>query len=339
MKTAVAILNWNGVSFLRKFLPSVTSNSKNARVVVIDNHSTDQSRDFLKSEYPEVDLIPLNENHGFSEGYNRGIEQIEEEYIVLLNSDVEVTPGWLEPLEKAMDANPNMAACQPKILSEGQKEYFEYAGTAGGLIDLFGYPFCQGRVLNILEKDEGQYQSEKEIFWATGACMMVRKSHYKLAGGLDSDFFAHMEEIDLCWRFHHKGWNIKYIPSSKVFHVGGGTLQAGNPRKTYLNFRNNLLLLVKNLPGKQLYQTLFVRLILDGFAALLFLSKGSFGEVLSVLKAHFFLYGNFTKFRRKKAEDLSRLKSLPGVYHGLLPFEFYIKGRNKSSQIMINNPK
>ena len=339
MNTAVAILNWNGIAFLKKFLPGVVKNSAGARVVVIDNNSSDLSINYVSETFPEVQIIALSENFGFSEGYNQGIRQIEEELIVLLNSDVEVTEGWLLPLESAMMADSNLAACQPKILSYSDKTSFEYAGAAGGLIDMFGYPFCQGRVLNVLEKDSGQYDRETSIFWATGACMMVRKQFYLEAGGLDSDFFAHMEEIDLCWRFHHLKWKLKYIPGSKVYHVGGGTLEAGNLRKTYLNFRNNLLLLVKNLPSNQLFPTLLIRLVLDGFAGILFLSKGSLKEVGAVLNAHLFLYRNFGKFRKKKLENLSRLRHIPGVFHGLLPVEFYLKGKKISSEILPSNPK
>ena len=339
MKTAVAILNWNGKHFLEKFLPGVVENSPTAKVVVIDNNSTDGSKAFLESNFPSVELICLDKNYGFSDGYNLGIKEIKEEYIVLLNSDVEVTKGWIEPLEKELDENPDVAACQPKIKSFDQKEYFEYAGAAGGMIDMFGYPFCQGRILHHLEKDTNQYQEPREIFWATGACMMVRKSSYINSGGLDSDFFAHMEEIDLCWRFHHGGMRLKYIPESTVYHVGGGTLQAGNPRKAYLNFRNNLFLLTKNLPGNHLVSTLFLRLILDGLAALMFLLKGSPGEFLAVFKAHLAFYSGFRKFRKKKPKKILPLRSLPGVYHGLLPAAVYLKGIKKTSELGINNPK
>jgi len=300
LKTAVVILNWNGKSFLERFLPSVSKHSalKGVRVIVADNGSVDDSIPFLKQHYPDIDIISLDRNYGFAEGYNLAISKLEAEYFVLLNSDVEVTAGWLEPLIELMDRNPLAAACQPKIMSEDRRNLFEYAGAAGGFIDKYGYPFCQGRIFDSLETDYGQYDKSRDIFWASGACMMVRGPLYKLAGGLDKDFFAHMEEIDLCWRLKNRGYRIMYAPQSVVYHLGGGTLPQGNPHKTYLNFRNNLFLLYKNLPESQLWNILISRLILDGISGFRFLLQGSFGDVKAIFRAHMAFYREFSRYRQ-----------------------------------------
>jgi GT2 family glycosyltransferase len=300
LKLAVVILNWNGKTFLEKFLPGVIKhNPSYAKVFVADNGSTDQSLEFLAQTFPEVELIVLGKNYGYTGGYNRALRQIRAEYFILLNSDIEVSNGWIEPVVNAMDANREIAACQPRILSYYKPEYFEYAGAAGGFIDYLGYPFCRGRVFSHLEQDKGQYNDTTEIFWATGACMFVRAVDFYEAGELDDRFFAHMEEIDLCWRLKRNGKKVMYIPESKVYHVGGGTLPKNNPRKTYLNFRNNLLLLAKNLPASVFYPLLFKRVILDAIAAIQFLFKGHVRDSWAVYKAGFSVIKNLRKARNQ----------------------------------------
>ena len=284
-KVTVAILNYNGEEMLGRFLPSVLQNSPGARIVVADNASTDGSVAFMKEHFPGVELILLDRNYGFAEGYNRVIEHIGTEYVLLLNSDVEVTPGWLEPLMAALDADENVVACQPKVLDYKRKSHFEYAGAAGGFIDRYGYPFCRGRIFDTVEEDKGQYDTVADIFWATGAALLIRTAAYRDAGGLDGRFFAHMEEIDLCWRLRARGHRIVCVPASTVYHVGGATLSVGNPRKSYLNFRNNLLMLYKNLPSDELCRAMAVRCVLDYVAALKFALGGSWAHCRAVVEA------------------------------------------------------
>lgn len=267
MKTAIVILNWNGRHMLEKYLPTVIQYSPEADVIVADNASTDNSISWLQENHPSVRIIQLDKNYGFAGGYNKALEQVESEYYLLLNSDVEVTPGWLKPLLEKMEADKEIAACQPKLLSIYNKESFEYAGASGGHLDKYGYPFCRGRIFDTLEEDKGQYDNDEEIFWATGACLLIRSSAYWEAGGLDERFFAHNEEIDLCWRLHQKGGKVYCFPQSKVYHLGGGTLPKSNPRKTFLNFRNNLTMLWKNLPEEDLKKVMRTRLFLDYLAA------------------------------------------------------------------------
>lgn len=286
-KVSIVILNWNGEEMLRKFLPAVLvcSSGQNVEVCVADNGSTDASCRLIEEEFPSVRLIRLDQNYGFAEGYNRALDEIEAEYVVLLNSDVEVTSDWLKPLVAFMDTHPEVGACQPKLLSYKNREYFEYAGASGGFIDKLGYPFCRGRIFDTVEKDRGQYDTELPIFWATGAALMVRLSLYKEVGGLDGRFFAHMEEIDLCWRLRSRGHAIYCVPQSSVYHVGGATLKKENPRKTFLNFRNNLLMLYKNLPENELRSVMFQRMLLDRVAAFVFFLKGDFGAARAVSRA------------------------------------------------------
>lgn len=268
MKTAIVILNWNGAQMLRRFLPSVTSHSEEAEVIVADNASTDDSMQVLREEFPRVRTIVLDQNYGFAEGYNRALRQVEADVYVLLNSDVEVTPHWLTPILSYLETHPECAAVQPKLLAEHNREMFEYAGAAGGYIDRYGYPYCRGRVFGSVEPDHGQYDSTASLSWATGAALVIRSAAWHAVGGLDATFFAHQEEIDLCWRLRARGYDIVCCPASVVYHVGGGTLPQGSPRKTYLNFRNNLLLLYKNLPDPELRHVLRVRRWLDAVAAL-----------------------------------------------------------------------
>ena len=284
-RIAVVILNFNGAEMLRAFLPSVVDYSPEAEVIVADNCSTDASAQVMREEFPAVRYIQLEKNYGFADGYNRALAQVEAEYFLLLNSDVEVTQGWLAPMLEYMDSHPDVAACQPKLLSYKNKKEFEYAGACGGFIDKYGYPYCRGRIFDTVEEDKGQYDSVAELFWATGAALMIRAEDYRAAGGLDGTFFAHMEEIDLCWRLRSRGRGIVCIPQSCVYHVGGATLNKSNPRKTYLNFRNNLLMLYKNLPENELRHVMSVRALLDYVAAFKSLLSGDAAGCRAVLQA------------------------------------------------------
>lgn len=302
-QVTVVILNWNGKDFLEKFLPSVIKSTyPNTRILVVDNGSTDDSVAFTKKAFPEVDLLELPENYGFAEGNNKAIPYIDSPYFILLNSDVEVSPGWIEPLVAYMEAHPDMAACQPKIRAFHQKDHFEYAGAAGGFIDKFGYPFCRGRVFDTLEKDKGQYDEAREIFWATGAAMMLRKSVVDEIGLFEGALFAHMEEIDFCWRALNHGYRIGCEPKSVVYHVGGGTLPQGNPRKTFLNIRNGLILLFKNLPKGKVFSHLFARMILDGVFGIYTLLKGDTKTIGAILKAHGAFYRKLGFWRKRRRE-------------------------------------
>jgi GT2 family glycosyltransferase len=332
-KTAIVILSWNGIGYLQKFLGVAVKNSSSngTALFVADNGSTDGSAEWVEKNFSTVKIIRLDENHGFAGGYNLALQQIDAEYFILLNSDIEVTPGWTEPLITFMDNNPDAASCQPKILSWHNREYFEYAGAAGGFIDKYGYPFCRGRIFNINEKDCGQYDSGKEVFWSSGACMIVRAAAWKKCLGFDADFFAHMEEIDLCWRFHSAGLRVCYTPESVVYHVGGGVLPYDSPFKTYLNFRNNLFLLYKNLPQEALHTTLFIRKLLDGIAVFVFIITGKFANVKAVWKAHMDYYKSIDALKKKResVKNLITAVSSNLVLNKSIVFEFYIK-RNKT---------
>jgi GT2 family glycosyltransferase len=301
---------------LRQFLPSVVEHSVlpetlgEAVVYVADNGSTDDSLALLAKEFPMVSTIVFDENYGFADGYNKAFEQIDAEYAVLLNSDVEVTAGWLAPLVEFMDANPRVAACQPKLKAYHQRDEFEYAGAMGGYLDRYGYPYCRGRIFDTIEKDLGQYDADVPLLWATGACLVVRLPIYKEVGGLDGRFFAHMEEIDLCWRLRLRGHEVRSVASSVVYHVGGATLNAGHPRKTFLNFRNNLLMLYKNLPEGELRKVLFVRALLDYVAAAMFLLKGEWGNVKAVFRARKEYRKLKTEFRDSREENLRKSVSM-----------------------------
>ena len=310
-KISVVILNWNGVSMLQKFLPKVVeySQGEEVEVCVADNGSTDESVVWLQTYCPDVRLIVLGKNYGFADGYNMALQQVEAEYVILLNSDVEVTPHWLDPLMEYMDAHPEVAACQPKIRSERNKALFEYAGASGGYLDKYGYPFCRGRIFDVVEEDKGQYDTIQSIFWATGAALFIRLKDYQKAGGLDGRFFAHMEEIDLCWRLRSRGRQLVCIPQSTVYHVGAATLKKENPRKTFLNFRNNLLMLYKNLPEKELKRVMFVRQVLDGVAALVFLLKGEKEAARAVLQARKEFKRIRPDFETSRAENMEKAVS------------------------------
>ncbi len=336
-KVAVVILNWNGEDLLKEFLPSVVENSKypGVEVVVADNASTDRSLDILKLDFPSVKVIVLDQNYGFTGGYNRALKQVDAEYVVLLNSDVATAAGWIEPLIKELDENPKTAVCVPKIKSYRNKDYFEYAGAAGGYIDKYGFVFCKGRIFDDIEKDLGQYDQSADVFWGSGAAMMIRKELYFELGGLDEDFFAHMEEIDLCWRLKNRGWNIRYIANSEVFHLGGATLDYENPRKVFLNFRNNLFLLVKNLPHRKFVVKLLQRMLLDGVAGLKFIMSGELQNFISVLKAHFSFYSKFALMYRKRKENLKyvTVSSHKEMYPHSVVAQFFIHRKTNFSQL------
>lgn len=307
MKIAVVILNWNGVKLLEQFLPSVVQFSSEATVYVADNASTDASIVFVQKKYPTVKIVQNNSNQGFAGGYNDALQHIDAEIYALINSDIEVTENWLQPILKTFDSKPNTAIIQPKILDFKRKEYFEYAGAAGGFIDKYGYPFCRGRIFDTLEKDNGQYNDATEIFWASGACFFIRASVYKELNGFDQDFFAHQEEIDLCWRAINKGSSVEYNSESVVYHVGGATLQQANPQKTYLNFRNSLLMLTKNLPQKKLFKVLFARLILDSVAGMKFVFSSQFAHCWAIVRAHFSFYSLFFKNYKKREKNQTQI--------------------------------
>ncbi len=299
-KTAVVILNWNGAKLLQQFLPSVIQFSPTATIYVADNASTDSSITVLKNEFPSVKIIENTGNFGFAKGYNEALKFVEEPYYALVNSDIEVTENWLQPIEAIFDNEPKTAIIQPKLLDFKKKTHFEYAGAAGGFIDKYGYPFCKGRIFDTLEEDLGQYNQETEVFWATGACFFIRKEVYRTLQGFDDDFFAHQEEIDLCWRANNLGFTAKYCPTSVVFHVGGATLNEANPKKTFLNFRNSLLMLTKNLPKEKLFSIIFMRLCLDGIAGMQFIFQGKFKHTWAILKAHFEYYHLLSRNLKKR---------------------------------------
>lgn len=301
-KVAIVILNWNGKSFLDNFLPNVIKYSSSYEIIVADNNSKDDSVQFLKTHFPQVKIIINNENDGFAKGYNTALKQVNAEYYVLLNSDVEVTQNWIEPIIELLDSDKNIAACQPKILDYYNKNKFEYAGASGGFIDKYGYPFCRGRLFNVLEEDNGQYNTAIEIFWATGACMFVRSKAFWKVGGFDNDYFAHMEEIDVCWRMKNCGYKIYVEPKSVVYHVGGGTLNKLSPRKTFLNFRNNLVTLTKNAAPRFLFFKILYRMILDAVAAFKFLFEGSGSHFIAVIKSHFSFYTLLPSTLKKRAK-------------------------------------
>jgi hypothetical protein len=305
VKIAIIILNWNGKQLLEKFLPSIVkySDFDNVKIFVADNASTDGSVAFVKQTYPKIKIIQNSENAGFAKGYNDALKQVDADIYTLVNSDIEVTDGWLNPVISAFQNEPNTAIIQPKILDYKNKNKFEYAGAAGGFIDKFGYPFCRGRIFSKLETDSQQYNDEIEIFWASGACFFIRSSVFQELNGFDEDYFAHQEEIDLCWRAKNLSKNIKYVGKSTVYHVGGATLKEENPKKTFLNFRNSLYSLVKNSPKNKLIPVILMRLVLDGFASLKFLIELRPMHLLAIIRAHFSFYRNFHKMLKKRNES------------------------------------
>lgn len=341
-KVGIVILNWNGKNHLQTFLPSVVTHSRDVSIVVIDNHSSDDSVSFIQKNYPQIELVHNRQNGGFAKGYNEGLEQIKGkfEYYVLLNSDVEVTPNWIEPIIKLMEEDETVSACQPKVLSYTNKNLFEHAGACGGFMDKNAYPFCRGRIFKEIEKDEHQYDTIKEIFWATGACMFVRSSSFHELGGFDEDYFAHMEEIDLCWRMKLHAHKIMVNPNSIVYHLGGGTLNYMSPRKVYLNFRNSLFTLYKNYRGDFLVIKMAWRFCLDYIASVAFVLNGDFKAAWQVLKAqaHFLskLEKMKTKRRALKVSSKSYVSNRTGIYNKSVVFSSFIKGKNKYSELEEN---
>jgi len=340
MSTAIVILNWNGEKYLQQFLPVLIEHTTlpGVEIIVSDNASTDSSLSLLKDKFPTIRTIVFDKNYGFAGGYNKALALLEADYFVLLNSDVEVTPGWLNPLLEYMDMHEKVAACQPKILSYANRSTFEHAGAAGGYIDRFGFPFCRGRVLGLAEEDKGQYDSITDIFWATGACLLIRSNLYRKVGGLDDEFFAHMEEIDLCWRLKSRGYRIVCIPDSSVFHVGGGALDYESPHKTYLNFRNNLLMLYKNLPARLLEKTMRWRTVFDYAAAVQLFITGKPKNALSVFRARRDFKNMQPAFEEKRKQNILYATSdnKQNILQKSIVLEYYLKGKKTYQEIMEN---
>ncbi|MEM1322676.1 MAG: bifunctional riboflavin kinase/FAD synthetase [Bacteroidota bacterium] len=341
-EVAIVILNYNGPKHLSQFLPSVKASTyTNFKIYVVDNGSTDNSIAVLEKEFPEVLIKALPQNYGFAEGYNQGLKGIEGDYYILLNSDVEVEPGWIEPIIKLMESDATIGACQPKINAYQTKQYFEHAGASGGWMDQLGYPFCRGRLFHVIEEDQGQYDSQMEVFWASGAAMFVRPRLFQELGGFDGDFFAHLEEIDLCWRIKRAGYRVMAEPQSVVYHLGGGTLQYDNPQKTYLNFRNSLFTLLKNERLGKLLWLIPLRLILDGVAGGLFLSQGKISHIWAIIRAHGGFYANLGKMWRKRNQidqiieqlRISPMTNRKGVLSGSLLWRFYIRRKKRFSEL------
>lgn len=336
MRAAVVILNWNGKEFLKRYLPFVLKyNAADTEIIVADNASADDSVNFLTSNFPQVRVIKNPVNGGFAYGYNTALQQIKADYYILLNSDVEVTANWIQPVLAMLDKNPDAGAVQPKIKSFTSPSYFEYAGAAGGFIDKYGYPFCRGRMFDTIEKDEGQYNKESEIFWATGACLFIRSKVFHEMGGFDIDLFSHQEEIDLCWRMKLCGYRVLYCPNSEVLHYGGGMLPKSNPFKTYLNFRNNLVILCKNHPRSGLAFKIFLRMILDGTAAIRFLLMGKAKDFAVIIKAHFHFYGSLAKTlkKRKTVQAMVKNRNISCIYRKSIVKKYFIEGKKFFSEL------
>ncbi len=330
-KVAVAVLNWNGRDLLKRFIPDLIKYSPEATIYVIDNASTDDSVTLLKTDFPSVKCIQLSSNLGYAGGYNLGLKQINEEILVLLNSDVAVTPNWLQAFLNRFDENERIGILQPKIKDLKNPTYFEYAGAAGGYIDLLGYPFCKGRIFNTLEKDEGQYNSNYPIFWASGACLVVRNDLFKRLGGFDEDYFAHQEEIDFCWRAQLQGFLVEYCYQSEVYHLGGATLASANPKKTFLNFRNSLYNLLKNQSLQHALITIFIRMLLDGLAGFQFLIQGKLNHFKAILRAHFSFYKNFNHINKKRKNISHTHQVKPSNFS--IVFKYYLQKKHKFNQL------
>ncbi|WP_316838899.1 glycosyltransferase family 2 protein [Pedobacter gandavensis] len=335
---AVVILNWNGKALLERFLPSVLQSSyANLQVIVGDNASTDDSVAFVRQNYPNIRIIENDKNYGFAGGYNKVLEQVNADYYVLLNSDVEVPENWIQPVIDLMQNDPKIAAAQPKIKWQQDKSKFEYAGAAGGYLDLHCLPFCRGRVFDTVEDDHGQYNDVKEIFWASGAALFIKSECWKISGGLDPDFFAHMEEIDLCWRLKNMGYKIMYCPDAEVYHLGGGTLNADNPYKTYLNFRNNLIIMQKNLPLSDAYFRIFIRFFIDFAALLNFVAQGKLDSAMSISKAHFHFLQQLSANGKKRAKQQIPYHKHAGYYSSSIIYAYFIKKIKRFSDLGIKN--
>ena len=330
MYIAVVILNWNGKHLLEEYLPDVVQNSEEATIYVVDNASTDDSIAYLKQSHPNVKLVQLIDNHGYAGGYNKALEQIDEPIPILMNNDVRPTEGWLRPIIRCFQEEKDVAAIQPKILADDQRDHFEYAGASGGYIDHLGYPYCRGRLFDHLEKDEGQYDDKADIFWASGACLAIRKEVFIRVNGFDEDYFAHQEEIDLCWRIKNQGYRIKVVPTSVVYHLGGGTLNKLNPRKTYYNFRNSLFNLLKNAPLKRYKRLIIKRMLLDAIAVTQFLLLLRWKHALMVLRAHFDYYGYKKRILNKRRSS----NAIDDYYHSKnIVFKFFVQGKKRFTDI------
>ena len=333
INTAIIILNWNGIDLLKKFLPTLIAKSKNANIYIADNASTDNSIKFLEDNYTSIKILQNKTNCGFAGGYNHALSNLHEEFFILINSDIEVTDNWISPIIELLKKDEFISACQPKILDYNNKEKFEYAGASGGFIDFLGYPFCRGRIFNHIENDFNQYADIKEVFWASGACLFIRSKHFNEVNGFDNDFFAHQEEIDLCWRLKNLGYKVMVNPESIVYHVGGGTLNSSSPFKTYLNFRNNLFMLFKNLHILSLFSVLFLRLFLDGIAALSLLTKKKgLTHLLAVLRAHFSFYLSLPSLIKKRSL-IKQKNNLIGRFNFIILIKFYFKKIRKFSEL------
>ncbi len=335
-QVAIVILNWNGEKFLRKFLPTLIENTNSdlARICIIDNCSTDTSVQFLNDNFPQIELIKLDKNYGFAGGYNRGLAKINAEYFMLLNSDVEVEKHWIEPLVELMNSNSKIGICGPKLLDYNNRNKFEYAGAAGGYIDKYGYPFCRGRVFDSLETDNSQHNTTENCLWISGAALFIRSKLFFEVGGLDDDFFAHQEEIDLCWRVQNYGYKVVCEPKSAIYHVGGGALPKSNPFKTYLNFRNNLYLIVKNMTDNEARRTLFVRFFLDVVAAVRMLFQGNFGEFKAVFKAYKdFMKNKKTMKQKRNLVSRKQVSQIVGMYNGSIVLIHFLGKKNTSKEI------
>ncbi|WP_423149320.1 glycosyltransferase family 2 protein [Rubrolithibacter danxiaensis] len=332
-KVSVIILNWNGKNYLERFLPSVCASSyPELEIIVADNASTDDSIDFLNTNFPKVRIIENKQNYGFAGGYNKALEKVHADYYILLNSDVEVTSNWIEPVISLLESDKTVAAAQPKLKDWNRKDFFEYAGAAGGLIDKFGYPFCRGRIFDTIEEDTGQYESTEEVFWASGAAFFIRSSCWKEARGFNPHFFAHMEEIDLCWRLKNLGYKVMYCPDSTVYHIGGGTLNKENPHKTYLNFRNNLLMLYKNLPAGRAAFIISIRFCLDFISLLKFISEGTFKNAFAINKAHFYFLKMILTGSIHKLKDFSSFNH-KGFFSKSIVWEYFARGKRKYTEL------
>jgi GT2 family glycosyltransferase len=333
---AIVILNWNGKHHLEQFLPSVLSSTyDNYKVVVADNASTDGSIDFLRSNFPQVEVLVLSQNFGFAKGYNEALKRVEADYFMLLNSDVEITSRWLQPMVALLEKDTLNAACQPKILAYKDKKMFEYAGAAGGWLDAFGYPFARGRVFDVCEEDSGQYNTTEQVFWASGAALLIRSNIFRQLGGFDEYFFAHQEEIDLCWRLQLAGYKLFCCPLSVVHHVGGGTLPRGNSKKTFLNFRNNQIMLAKNLPWSEKWWKIPFRMMLDQLSAVKGLISGDGGYFIAIIKAHLAFIRWCLLYKRKKRNyPLLPMNSLYGIYHGVIVWQHFVKKKTRFSEII-----
>jgi len=331
---ALVILNWNGKDLLEQFLPGVVKSVyENIQIIVGDNASNDDSVVFVTDNYPKVRIVQNDKNYGFAEGYRRILDQVEADYYVLLNSDVEVSENWIEPVISLMESDPMIAAAQPKIKCQKNKTFFEYAGAAGGYLDMHGYPFCRGRIFDTIEVDSGQYNDAKEIFWASGAALFIRSGKWKEVGGLDPDFFAHMEEIDLCWRLKNLGYKVVYCPDAEVYHVGGGTLDANNPYKTYLNFRNNLIILQKNLPLYDACFRILIRFFMDFIAWIHFILEGKTDFAMAITKAHVHFFKKFWHNARKRTSKQRPFIHHTGQYHSSIVYAYFIKKIRYFSQL------